>query len=198
MVLRHLSLDNFVHPWLSSIYLLSVSGTLPVCTKGSTSVTFLPPLEANGSIGAYNDTVLVAIDNTLSILHFHGIKAIISPQNAGVVNGPNGCDAYCTKYGNSDMFYSSIAAKRDYGNRLKAILTYHSPNFGKPWAQLNDVILAFDIQNEPMIDSTTKLKANDPRRLDFWPCWGDEEPVEGSPHQSCYGGDWRIAVLLRP
>ena len=101
------------------------------------------------------------------------MKAIISPHDgnllppAGSSTGYNGCDVYCKKYGSSDTFYSSTAAKADYDNRIAHILNFKSPNFGKAWSQLSEVIMAFDIQNEPLIASPGKLQANDP---DDWLC----------------------------
>ncbi|OCL09864.1 glycoside hydrolase family 5 protein [Glonium stellatum] len=148
--------------WGVKVLRLWVTQTSAGCVKGSTDVQAVPPLEAIGFIGTYNTSVLASLDNTLKILSDNGIKAIISPHDAGSINGSNGCDAYCAKYHNSDTFYSSTDAKTNYDNRLKQILTYQSPNFGRPWASLSDVILAFDIQNEPMIGSTDMLENNDP------------------------------------
>lgn len=37
-----------------------------------------------------------------------------------------------------------------------------SPRFGKKWSQLDEVILAFDVQNEPMINAVQLLEADDP------------------------------------
>lgn len=129
--------------------------------KGSTT-TAIPQLEPN-VVGTYDTTVLTALDDTLALLHTHGIKAIISPHDAGVINGSNGCDVYCTKYGNQATFYNSSAASIDYSNRLKKILSFKSPNFGhKKWSHLDSVILAFDLQNELMINALGLLSANDP------------------------------------
>jgi mannan endo-1,4-beta-mannosidase len=117
----------------------------------------------------YNTTVLEKLDVTLSILSKYGMKAIISPHDAGHINSLNGCDAYCARYGNQSTFYSSAEAKQDYDNRLAAILNYQSPNFGKSWANLSEAIWAFDLQNEPFVDSSVfeKLDDNDP---DDWLC----------------------------
>ncbi|KAF1986872.1 glycoside hydrolase family 5 protein [Aulographum hederae CBS 113979] len=154
--------------WGVKVVRLWVVGTSAGCTKGSTNVQYVPNLEAEGKIGTYDTTVLNALDKTLSILAAKGIKAIISPHDAGSVNGANGCDTYCKKYGNSDNFYGSNTAKADYDNRMRAIMNFKSPNFGgKRWADLSQAILAFDIQNEPMIGSVGKLQNNDP---DDWIC----------------------------
>ncbi|KAJ5899641.1 beta-1-3-mannanase [Penicillium taxi] len=148
--------------WGVKVVRLWVTGISGNCIKGSTNTVAINQLEAPGSIGTYNTSVLAALDATLEILSDYSIKAIISPHDAGVLNGANGCDAYCKKYKDSDTFYSSTSAKADYDNRLAAIFNYESPAFGKKWSQLSDVILAFDIQNEPMIGSTGKLDDNDP------------------------------------
>ncbi|KAI3396839.1 hypothetical protein diail_11610 [Diaporthe ilicicola] len=146
---------------------LWVTGLGGGCIKGSTNTTSIPELEPN-SVGTYDTTVLEALDNTLSRLHAKGIQAIISPHDAGHINGANGCDAYCAKYGNQTSFYTSSEGSADYDARLSAILNYESPSFGgKKWSQLDEVILAFDIQNEPMIDATQLLEENDP---DDWLC----------------------------
>jgi mannan endo-1,4-beta-mannosidase len=135
------------------------------CLKGST-VKAIPPFEA--TVGTYDNTVLDALDSTLKLLHSNGMKAIISPHNANSLTGDATCDAYCRKYGNASTFYSSSTAKADYDNRLEAILSYQSPNFdGRAWKELNEVILAFDLQNEPLIRQINKLNANDP---DDWLC----------------------------
>ena len=134
------------------------------CVKGSQTY-YVQNLEEQGSIGTYHSDVLSKLDNVLKLLHAKGMKAIISPHDGGSIGGANGCDPYCKKYGNSDNFY--VNARGDYDNRLAYILNYVSPNFGKKWSQLSEVILAFDIQNEPMINSVEKLKNNDP---DDWIC----------------------------
>lgn len=134
--------------------------------KGS-KTEWVQSLEESGSIGTYHDDVLHRLDNVLSLLYKKGIKAIISPHDGGSLGGANGCDPYCNKYHNSDNFYGNNSAKSDYDKRIAHILNYNSPNFKKPWSQLSEVILAFDIQNEPMINAVDKLKQNDP---DDWIC----------------------------
>lgn len=95
------------------------------------------------------------------------MKAIISPHNANSLTGDVACDAYCQRYTNASRFYSSSEAKSDYDNRLEAILSYHSPNFDRAWKDLDQVIMAFDLQNEPLIKQLDKLMNNDP---DDWLC----------------------------
>ncbi|KAF2466233.1 uncharacterized protein BDR25DRAFT_237190, partial [Lindgomyces ingoldianus] len=143
------------------------------CLKGSTDVLVVPPLES--MVGTYDTTVLTALDDTLKILSSNGIKAIISPHNANSLTGDERCDAYCKKFTNASTVYSSAEAKADYDNRLAAILSYESPNFGKQWRDLRDVILAFNLQNEPLIKQNDKLSANDP---DDW-LWGRAGVLRG-------------------
>lgn len=163
-------LNHPVHSFVSladqdSLFFPLVTGLPAGCIKGSLDVAAVPDLEE--TIGVYNTTVLDHLDATLSRLHANGIKAIISPHDAGQINGANGCDAYCCKYGNQTNFYTSAAGVADYDARLSAILEYESPAFGKRWGQLDEVILAFDVQNEPMIDAVQLLEGNDP---DDWLC----------------------------
>lgn len=143
----------------------------------------VPDLEE--TVGVYDTTVLDQLDATLSRLHANGIKAIISPHDAGQINGANGCDAYCRKYGNQTNFYTSADGVADYDARLSAILNYESPAFGKKWGQLDEVILAFDVQNEPMIDAVQLLEDNDP---DDWLC-GRAGVMEG-----LIGADSKVQV----
>lgn len=133
--------------------------------KGSTKVNAIPPFES--TIGTYDPMVLKALDDTLKLLQDNGMKAIISPHNANSLTGDVACDAYCEKYTNASTFYSSSDAKADYDARLKAILEYDSPNFGQKWKNLDQVIMAFDLQNEPLIKQLDKLNDNDP---DDWLC----------------------------
>ncbi|ORY16380.1 beta-1,3-mannanase [Clohesyomyces aquaticus] len=151
--------------WGAKVLRLWVTSTSEGCLKGSTDVSAIPPLET--TVGTYDTTVLNALDNTLKLLSENGIKAIISPHNANSLTGDASCDAYCGKYTNVTTFYSSTSAKADYDNRLEAILTYESPNFGKQWKDLSDVIMAFDLQNEPLIKQDALISANDP---DDWLC----------------------------
>ena len=128
-------------------------------------MSYVPDLES--PVGTFDDTVLRKLDPILAQLASYGMKAIISPHDAGQLKGANGCDAYCTKYGSSDNFYASTSAKSDYDRRLAHILNFVSPSSGKRWADWWEAIAAFDIQNEPLIGSTGKLAANDP---DDWLC----------------------------
>lgn len=159
-----------------------VTGASDGCSKSSNTHK-VPQYET--TLGQYATGTLDALDSVLSQLHAAGIKAIISPHDAnnlppaGSSAGYNGCDIYCNTYKSSDNFYSSGDAKAKYDARLASILNYQSPAFGKKWKDLSEVILAFDIQNEPMIASIGKAGANDP---DDWLCGraGNMKKILGS------------------
>lgn len=126
-------------------------------------------------------TVLNAIDDILLGLSKVGIKAIISPHDAGKLrlsrtgngtkstqgndDGPNGKDVYY-KW-KTDDFYTNDEAIAAYDRRLTYILNYTSPNFGRRWAEMPNVIAAFDIQNEPFLESTPLLDELDTKQ---WLC----------------------------
>lgn len=122
-------------------------------------------------------TVLDAIDDVLLSLSKVGMKAIISPHDAGKLSlsgtgngtnstqGPNGRDVY--EKWQTDDFYTNDEAIAAYDRRLTYILNYTSPNFGRKWAQMSNVIAAFDIQNEPFLESTPLLDRLDPKN---WLC----------------------------
>ncbi len=62
---------------------------------------------------------------------------------------PN-CKLRNTSMNNPSTFYTSGTAISNFENRCKHILSFASPNFnGRAWGSLGEVILAFDIQNEP-------------------------------------------------
>lgn len=109
----------------------------------------MPLLER--AISVYDITALAALDDTLKLLYDNVMKAIISPHNANSLAGDVVCDAYCQKYTDASTFYTSTEAKADYDKRLEEILNYQSPKFGEDWKNLDQVTVAFDLQNEPLI-----------------------------------------------
>ncbi|KAI4711717.1 hypothetical protein J4E89_003159 [Alternaria sp. Ai002NY15] len=151
--------------WGAKVLRLWATNVATGCLKGSTIDNEVPAFES--TVGVYDTTVLDKLDDTLKLLHDNGMKAIISPHNANTLGGSAGCDAYCQKYGDAPTFYSSSDAKADYDNRLNEMLNYQSPNFGKAWKDMEEVIMAFDLQNEPLIGQIDLLNANDP---DDWLC----------------------------
>ncbi|KAF9631153.1 putative beta- -mannanase protein [Lasiodiplodia theobromae] len=153
---------NTLASWGAKVIRLWVTGLPGGCIKGSPNTTFIPHLEPT-TVGTYDTTVLAALDATLALLHSAGLKAIISPHDAGQIAGANGCDAYCAKYGNQTAFYTSAQGIQDYDARLAVVLGYESPNFGgRKWGELSEVVMAFDVQNEPMIDAVGLLEEGDP------------------------------------
>ncbi|TAQ86447.1 hypothetical protein B7494_g5223 [Chlorociboria aeruginascens] len=161
----------------------SFTGITSTCTKSSDS-TLLPNYEV--TIGQYNDVTLDAIDAVLFQFCAAGIKAIISPHDAnllppnGTTVGYNGIDIYGTTYGTSYNFYTNATAAEQYDARLASILNYKSPRFHKRWADLDEVILAFDLQNEPIIASPDLLTGNDPTN---WLC-SRASALKSIPHSS--------------
>ncbi|KAG4440554.1 hypothetical protein IFR05_003970 [Cadophora sp. M221] len=161
---------NSLKSYGTKVVRLWVTGGSDGCAKSSNTHS-VPVYES--TIGQYNNGTLDALDSVLTQLHTAGIKAIISPHDANLLpptgkdTGYNGIDVYGSTYKSSDAFYSSNTGKQQYDNRLASILNYRSPAFGKAWKDLSEAILAFDIQNEPMIASPGKAANNDP---DDWIC----------------------------
>lgn len=161
---------NALKGYGAKVVRLWITGGSDGCAKSSNTHS-VPTYET--TIGQYNNGTLDALDSVLSQLHAAGIKAIISPHDANLLppagssTGYNGIDVYGSAYGPSNSFYSSATAKQQYDNCLASILYYRSPAFGKQWKDLSEAILAFDIQNEPMIASPGKLQNNNP---DDWIC----------------------------
>lgn len=142
----------------------------PGTYKGTNITVTIPNLEE--TVGVFNDTVLDAIDDLMAEGHTRGIKFIVSVHD-GNAFGQNSCDAYCEEFGGygpasgtpitlGNSFYTNPAAVAAFDNRIAHIMNYESPNFGKPWSQLTEVIAAFDIENEPMIQAITQLDSVGP------------------------------------
>lgn len=71
--------------------------------------------------------------------------------------GQNSCDAYSVSFGGLGpvsgtlltlglSFYTDLTAIQAFDSRIAHILQYQSSRFGKPWAQLSEAIMAFDIE----------------------------------------------------
>ncbi|KAK5989661.1 hypothetical protein PT974_07916 [Cladobotryum mycophilum] len=125
------------------------------CVKGSVSVSGAPDFET--TLGKYNWQTLDLLDQTLVYLQQYGLKAIISPHDGNKLNGQNGDDIYGQTYG-AGYFYEQQGAYEVFDNRLKAILNYKGAHSGKVWKDWNEVILAFDIQNEPFASDPSKCQ----------------------------------------
>ncbi|KLO18933.1 glycoside hydrolase family 5 protein [Schizopora paradoxa] len=119
-------------------------------TKGSSAV-YVDDLELK-AVGTYDDTILGKIDSLAKEASTRGIKLIIALHDRYAL-GTYSSDAYVTKYdlqSDASAFYTNADAVSDYDNRITHILNYQSPNFGKAWKDLSEVIFAFDIENEAM------------------------------------------------
>lgn len=84
------------------------------------------------------------------------MKVMLGLHDANMIAGyTQPCDAYCqymqSKGMNWGTFYSDGTIRNAFKTRLYNILrNYPSKNFGgKPWAQLSQVIMAIDLENEP-------------------------------------------------
>ncbi|KAJ6444550.1 LOW QUALITY PROTEIN: beta- -mannanase protein [Purpureocillium lavendulum] len=127
------------------------------CVKGSLSATSVPELET--TIGQYNNETLDALDQTLVWVGENGLKAIISPHDGNKLNGANGNDIYGQTYG-PGSFYEEQAAYDAYDARLRYVVSYTGKHSGKAWRDWSDVIMAFDLQNEPFAAKTDECSGN--------------------------------------
>lgn len=118
--------------------------------------------DVESSMGSFVDpliSILDHYDDMLYAVYFRSggkLKVILSLHDANMIAGyTDPCDAYCTYMSSRDMawqsFYTDRAIRNAFKNRLTAILvSYKSKNFGgRPWRDLNEVILAIDLENEP-------------------------------------------------
>jgi mannan endo-1,4-beta-mannosidase len=58
------------------------------CVKGSISVSYVPDFET--TLGRYNYQTLDLLDKTLVKIGSYGMKALISPHDGNMLQGPNG------------------------------------------------------------------------------------------------------------
>ncbi|KAM0750222.1 hypothetical protein T439DRAFT_326171 [Meredithblackwellia eburnea MCA 4105] len=128
--------------------------------KGSDNVA-VNDLEPN-AVGTYDDTILTKIDQLMYDCKARGLKLLIALSDRYAL-GFWSTDAYALKYNivksgtsgaqevsDASVFYTSSSAISDFNNRLNHILSHKNALLGgKTWAQLNDVIYAFEAQNEP-------------------------------------------------
>ena len=125
-------------------------------SKGSSSVG-APDLEQN-VVGQYDDTVLSMIDSLMVRMAALNMKLIIAIHDRYSL----GCwetDGYVAKYGlpvtdcrtvnQPTAFYSNKNAIQDFDNRIAHVLAHKNPLMdGRMWSSLDNVIYAFDIENE--------------------------------------------------
>ncbi|KAJ6784330.1 hypothetical protein PWT90_07250 [Aphanocladium album] len=121
------------------------------CAKGSISATYAPEFET--TLGQYNWQTVDLLDKTLVAIGKYGMKALISPHDGNLLHGPNGNDAYGSKFG-SGYFYEHQDAFDTFDNRLRAIVNYKGKYSNKVWKDWHEVIMAFDLQNEPFASKT--------------------------------------------
>ncbi|EKD02406.1 beta-1,3-mannanase [Trichosporon asahii var. asahii CBS 8904] len=139
------------------VFRLSVRYQVLGCDKGTKVTWPVPALEL--ALGEYKDETLDLLDQTLNLIrqHGNGMKVIISPHDGNslygcvkVMTGSNArissSDPY-THYGHS--FYTSEEAENYYDNRIRHILDYRGKYTGEVWKDFHEMILAFDVQNEP-------------------------------------------------
>lgn len=129
-------------------------------------------------VGTFNNDLLNKLDKTLSIGKTYDIKFIISMHDRWSL----GCwrsDAYnekykfytgpipytdcnsMTSYNNPTLFYNDKDVKNDFINRLSYILDHRNLYLdNKTYGELNDVIFAFEPQNEPQRGKTIPLNEN--------------------------------------
>ncbi len=103
-------------------------------------------------LGQYNDELLEKIDFLMSECKKRGILLIVAVENANY-NGP-----YEETFGILGQ-YTEQSALDAFKNRFEYVLNHHNDYLGKPWKELDEVILAWEISNEPGIklDQITHL-----------------------------------------
>ncbi|KAH8708601.1 hypothetical protein GQ44DRAFT_743044 [Phaeosphaeriaceae sp. PMI808] len=108
-------------------------------------------------LGGFDKSLLDQFDDCLAAIHHLSkgqMKVIIVPHDAHALRGTNDipCDAYCQKLNGAFLdFYSLDEYRELYKTRLDVFFKhYPSKSFdGRPWAELSEIILGVDLQNEP-------------------------------------------------
>ncbi|KAJ3023070.1 hypothetical protein HKX48_004364 [Thoreauomyces humboldtii] len=130
-------------------------------------------------IGTYNLPVLYQYDHVLNEIRKRGMKVIMSLHNANNM-GASPCDRYCELAGGPykqdgilgrgqawvTNFYANSTISGMFKKRLSFILSTPMPLLGTTLGAAEDVILAFDVQNEPMV----MLETSDPLLNGPWLC----------------------------
>lgn len=93
-------------------------------------------------IGNYNETNLEKVDYLMSECQARGIKMIIALENRS--------DPYLSQFGPVGM-YNDPASIQAYKNRFTYFLNHYNSYLDATWKDLNDVVYAWEIQNEPGI-----------------------------------------------
>ncbi len=93
-------------------------------------------------IGRFHESQVEKVDQLMFECHARGIKLIIAFESQ--LDG-----IYVRTYGPVDM-YRDEAALDAYKRRITYFLNHRNPYFGNTrWKELNDIVLAWEIQNEP-------------------------------------------------
>ena len=134
--------------------------------KGDSKATW-PDVEAPLGNFANQASILDRYDDMLYDVYSQSggrIKVLLSLHDANMIAGfTKPCDVYCQYMTDRGMglgsFYTDRTLRDAFKNRLRSILAnYRSKNFGgRPWAQLSEVILAIDLQNEPGVGGNQNL-----------------------------------------
>ena len=95
-------------------------------------------------IGTYHDDNLEKVDYLMSECKDRNIKMIIALAN----NSSN--EPYRTAYGNAGM-YTDEEAIQAYKDRFNYFLSHYNTYLEKTWKECNEVVYAWEIQNEPGI-----------------------------------------------
>lgn len=132
--------------------------------------------DVENPVGTFHSLTMDKIDRTLALGKEYGIKFMIAMHDRWAL----GCwrkDAYVDKWSipfesppdkctgvsmnnpnNPAPFYNNEAIKTDFKNRLTYLLNHQNPYLNnKTWAELSDVIFAFEPQNEPQRGSTNPI-----------------------------------------
>ncbi|KAI8611442.1 glycoside hydrolase superfamily, partial [Chytriomyces sp. MP71] len=110
----------------------------------------------DGGVGVYDDSVLQLVDTLMARALEYGIKLIVTMHDRWSLDSTYTiCDAYCHKFvisnstTNKHNFYNNPEATTTFDSRLARIALHkNSLMGGKTWAELDTVILAFEIENE--------------------------------------------------
>ena len=91
-------------------------------------------------LGVYHDDQLLKVDRLMQECQQRGIKMIVALENRTT--------PYLDTYGPIGIYQSPLA-RQYYKDRFNYFLNHVNPYLGKPWKDLNDIVLAWQIQNEP-------------------------------------------------
>ncbi len=93
-------------------------------------------------LGVYHDDQLLKVDRLMQECGQRGIKMIVVLETHST--------PYLDTFGPIGI-YQSATARQYYKDRFSYFLNHVNPYLGKPWKELNDIVLAWQIQNEPGI-----------------------------------------------